>query len=174
METQEPLVQPQEPLLKLSWREKYAGILVLIIGIIYLIFQVSDFASSRAGAYAVKDGALQVSTSELLNHARTIFTILLAISGGLLLLNGKKAGWVIGLPILSLLTLIVAGILAYNFRTTGNTQKIMGGVALFILLLAILFLLLPSARKKYKVGKYTYLPTLVLLVVLAALYFFLQ
>lgn len=173
METQQPLDQPQQPLLKLSWREKYAGILVLIIGILYLIFQVFDFASSKAGAYAIKDGALQVSTGELLNHARTIFTILLAISGGLLLLNGKRAGWIIGLPILALLTLIVGGILAYNFRTTGNAQKIMGGAGLFILLLAILFLFLPSARKKYRVGKFTYLPTLVLLLVLAALYFFL-
>jgi hypothetical protein len=174
METQATLAEPQQPSLKLSWREKYAGILVLIIGIIYLIFQVSDFASSKANAYAIKDGALQVSTSELLTHARTIFTILLAIIGGLLLLNGKKAGWIIGLPILALLTFIIAGILAYNFRTTGSTQKIMGGVGLLIPLLAILFLLLPSARKKYKVGKYTYLPTLVLLLVLAALYFFLQ
>lgn len=174
METQATLAEPQQPSLKLSWREKYAGTLVLIIGIIYLIFQISDFASSKAGAYAIKEGALQISTSELLNHIRTIFTILLAIIGGLLLLSGKRAGWIIGLPILSLLTLIVAGILAYNFRTAGNTQKIIGGVVLFILLLAILFLLLPSARKKYKVGKFTYLPTLVLLLVLAALYFFLQ
>jgi hypothetical protein len=41
-------------------------------------------------------------------------------------------------------------------------------------LLALIFLLLPSARLKYKVGKRTYLPTLVLMLILAVLYFFLQ
>ncbi len=61
-----------------------------------------------------------------------------------------------------------------GFSLTDTTNKIAGGVVVFIMLLALLFLLLPSARLKYKVGKRTYLPTLVLLLILVGIYFFLQ
>ena len=167
-------METQAPILKLSWREKYAGILVLIIGIIYLLLQVIDFLSSKSNAYAIKDGAVQITTSELLNHARTILTIILSITGGLLLLKGKRAGWVIGVPILLLLTLIAGGILFANFKILDTLNKSVGITGVVILLLAVLFLLLPSARIKYKVGKRTYLPTFILLIALAAMYFFLQ
>jgi type IV secretory pathway VirB2 component (pilin) len=176
METQEALVQPSpssQTSLKLSWREKYAGILVLILGFIYLAAQVSNFTASKAEAYAVKDGALQVSTSELVNDVRTILTILLAILGGWLLLKGKRAGWVMGLPILVLITLVAASIVISSFSIAGTAQRASGLSFLGLLLLAILFLLLPSARRKYKVGKLTYLPTLLILLGLAVLYFFL-
>jgi hypothetical protein len=166
--------QTQVPPLKLSWREKYAGILVLIIGIIYLLLQVIDFLSSKSNAYAVKDGAVQISTSELLNHSRTILTILFAITGGILLLKGKRTGWIIGVSILLLLTTILVGIMVASFPIVGIAQKMIGITFIVVLLLALLFLLLPSARMKYKVGKRTYLPTLVIYIALAAMYFFLQ
>lgn len=170
METQ----QIQPPVLKLSWREKFAGILVLIIGIVYLLWQVADFLSSKSDAYAVKEGNIQISRAELLNHARSILSILLALSGGWLLLKGKRAGWVIGVTLLLLLNTIAIIIMVQGFGLTDTTNKIAGGVVVFIMLLALLFLLLPSARLKYKVGKRTYLPTLVLLLILVGIYFFLQ
>ncbi len=170
METQ----QTQPPVLKLSWREKFAGILVLIIGIVYLLWQVADFMSSKSDAYAVKEGNIQISRAELLNHARSILSILLALIGGWLLLKGKRAGWVIGVTLLILLNAIAIILMVSGFSLTDTTNKIAGGVVVFIMLLALLFLLLPSARLKYKVGKRTYLPTLVLLLILVGIYFFLQ
>jgi hypothetical protein len=170
METQ----QTQPPVLKLSWREKFAGILLLIIGLVYLLWQASDFLSSKADAYTTKEGAIHISTSELMNHVRSIISILLAIAGGWLLLKGKRAGWVIAVPILLLLNAIAAGIMIANYSLTNTNNKIVGGSFVFLLLLALVFLLLPSARVKYKVGKLTYLPTLILLFFLVALYFFLQ
>lgn len=170
METQ----QTQPPVLKLSWREKFAGILVLIIGIVYLLWQVADFMSSKSDAYAVKEGNIQISRAELLNHARSILSILLALIGGWLLLKGKRAGWVIGVTLLLLLNTIAIILMVSGFSLTDTTNKIAGGVVVFIMLLALLFLLLPSARLKYKVGKRTYLPTLVLLLILVGIYFFLQ
>ncbi|MBO9562791.1 MAG: hypothetical protein J7621_08460 [Niastella sp.] len=177
METQQPSqspVAPQPPVLKLSWREKYAGILVLIVGIIYLLWQAIDFLSSRSGAYAVKDGSFNINTSELFNHIRSIISIILAISGGLLLLKGKRAGWVIGVAFLLLLLIIASGIMIAGYAIADNQSKIIGGSFVFLLLMALVFLLLPSARIKYKVGKRTYLPTLVLMLILAVLYYFLQ
>lgn len=170
METQ----QVQAPVLQLSWREKFAGLLVLLIGIIYLLWQVIDFISSKSGAYAVKEGALQISTSELLNHIRSIVSILLALLGGWLLLKGKRAGWVIGVALLFLLNVIAAGIMIASYTAVDNLNKIVGGVLVLPLLLALIFLLLPSARLKYKVGRTTLVTTVALIILLIGLYFFLQ
>lgn len=170
METQ----QTQPPVLKLSWREKFAGILVLIIGIIYLLWQVADFISSKSDAYAVKEGNIQISRAELLNHARSILSILLALIGGWLLLKGKRAGWVIGVTLLVLLNAIAIILMVKGYSFTDTPNKIAGAVVVLIMLMALLFLLLPSARLKYKVSKRTYLPTLVLLLILVGIYFFLQ
>ena len=167
-------LQTPPPVLKLSWREKFAGILVLFIGIVYLLWQVIDFLSSKSNAYTVQDGAVHISTSELFNHMRSVVSILLALTGGWLLLKGKRAGWVIGVSLLLLLNVIAAGIMIAGYTVADNLNKIVGGVIVFFLLLALIFLLLPSARLKYKVGKRTYLPTLLLMLILVALYFFLQ
>lgn len=173
METQQTTV-PQPPVLKLSWREKYVGILVLIVGIVYLLWQAIDFLSSKSGAYTVKEGAFNINTSELFNHIRSIISIILAITGGFLLLKGKRTGWVIGVAFLLLLLLIASGIMIAGYAIADNLSKIIGGTFVLLLLLALVFLLLPSARLKYKVGKRTYLPTVVLLLILAVLYYFLQ
>ncbi len=109
-----------------------------------------------------------------MNHVRSIVSIILALAGGWLLLKGKRAGWVISVPLLLLLNAIAAGIMIAGYNLTNTNNKIVGGVVVFILLLALVFLLLPSARVKYKVGKRTYLPTLILLLFLVGLYFFLQ
>lgn len=170
METQ----QIQPPVLKLSWREKFAGILVLIIGIVYLLWQVADFLSSKSDAYAVKEGSIQISKSELMNHVRSIISILLALTGGWLLLKGKRAGWMISVPLLLLLNIIAGGVMISGYAMADNLTKIVGGIMVFILLLALIFLLLPSARLKYKVGRNTYVTTITLIVLLIMLYFFLQ
>lgn len=177
METQQssqPPVAPQPPVLKLSWREKYAGILVLFIGFVYLAWQAIDFLSSKSGAYTVKDGSFNINTSELFNHIRSIVSIILALTGGFLLLKGKRVGWVIGVAFLLLLLIIASGIMIAGYAIADNQSKIIGGSFVCLLLMAFVFLLLPSARLKYKVGKRTYLPTVVLLLILAVLYYFLQ
>lgn len=174
METQQTTTTQPPVVLQLSWREKFAGLLVLLIGIIYLLWQVIDFISSKSGGYAVKEGALQVSTSELFNHIRSIVSILLAFMGGWLLLKGKRAGWVIGVALLFLLNVIAAGIMIASYAAVDNLNKIVGGVLVLPLLLALIFLLLPSARLKYKVGRNTLVTTVALIILLIGLYFFLQ
>lgn len=168
METNTPEVSA------LSWREKYAGILVLFIGLVYLLWQVIDFLSSRSNAYAVEEGTFNINTSELFNHIRSIISILLALSGGFLLLKGKRAGWVIGVSLLLLLNIIAAGIMIAGYAVADNVNKIAGGVVVLLLLLALIFLLLPSARLKYKAGRNAIATAIVLVVLLVGLYFFLQ
>jgi hypothetical protein len=43
---------------KLSWREKYAGALVLLISIIYLLMQLAALFSNTSRPYDIQNGAL--------------------------------------------------------------------------------------------------------------------
>lgn len=159
---------------KLSWREKYAGIMVLLMGLGYLVLFITEFTSTTITGYTRSEGKLQIDIHELLNHIRGVTIILLSIIGSWLLLKMKRAGWVISMAMLLLLSIIAGGFIAWNFKTATPTAKAVYFSGLALLLFAVLFLLLPSARKKYKVGKFTFLPTLLLLLVLAAMFFFLQ
>ncbi len=174
METQQTTIPPQPPVFILSWREKYAGILVLIIGFFYLLWLVTDFMSTKSDAYAMQEGAIQISTSELFTHIRSILSILLSFTGGWLLLKGKRTGWIIAVALLLLMLTIATGIMIAGYSLSDTPQKIGGGAIVLLLLLGLIFLLLPSAQKKYKVGKRTFLPALILFLVLVGLYFFLQ
>ncbi|WP_276485411.1 hypothetical protein [Paraflavitalea pollutisoli] len=162
------------PYAKLSWREKFAGIIVLFIGFVYLFVQVSSFLSSKADTFSVNEGDIHISSSELMNHVRSIVSIILALLGGWLLLNGKKAGWVISVPLLLLILTIATWLMIAYYPLADNLSKILGGTVVFLILLALLFLILPSARKKYKVTRITVISMVTLLVLLAAMYFFMQ
>lgn len=171
---------PQAPLatvtpgLKLSWREKFAGIIVLFIGFVYLIVQVGGFLSSKADTFSVNEGDIRISTGELMNHVRSIVSIILALLGGWLLLNGKKAGWVISVPLLLLMLTIATWLMIAYYPLADNMSKIFGGALVFLIFLALLFLILPSARKKYKVTRITVISMVTLLALLVGLYFFAQ
>lgn len=170
---QQPIVPPQPPVLPLSWREKFAGIIVLIIGFVYLAWQISNITSSKADAYRINDGNFQVNRSELMNDVRSVVSILLALLGGFLLLRGKRAGWIISIPLLLLLNVIAGALMVQYYPLADNMQKVIGGVVVLFLLLALLFLVVPSARKKYKVTYLTFVSTMTLLALLVVLYFFL-
>ncbi|MDF2192873.1 hypothetical protein [Paraflavitalea sp. CAU 1676] len=176
METQpqiQPITTPPPPVQALSWREKFSGIIVLFVGFIYLAWQISNITSSKADAYRMDNGAFQISRSELINDVRSVVSIVLALLGGWLLLRGKRSGWVISIPLLLLLNTIAGALMVQYYPLADSLQKAVGGVFVLSLLLALLFLVIPSARKKYKVTRVTFVSTLTLLALLVGLYFFL-
>jgi hypothetical protein len=159
---------------KLSWREVYAGILVLLIGCMELILQVSGMMSSKAHGFAIDSGKLIIDKSELFNDLRSYVTIIVGLLGGLLLIKQKRFGWVIGMPLLLLFTIVSGGV-AVGFAIAKDYSlsfKVSAGIS-FLMLLAAIFLLLPSAQEKYRVSKATWLPTLVFFMAITAVYFFL-
>jgi hypothetical protein len=50
----------------------------------------------------------------------------------------------------------------------------LGGVAVMILLLGIVFLLVPATREKFRAGRNGFLAALMLFLLLGAMFFFLQ
>src|SRR5437016_3208404 len=149
---------------KLSWREKYAGILVLLIGIISLLMQVANLTSNTSRPYSIQQGSLVIDKNELLGDIKTYLVIILGLLGGWLLLRSKRTGWVFGQLVLLLFTSIISLMVVDQFIKTKrfNTMLTASGAVIFFLLLAVLFLFLPSARQKYRASKGTVLLTLLL------------
>jgi hypothetical protein len=161
---------------KLSWKEKYAGTLVLLISIIYLLMQLAALFSNTSRPYDIQNGALVINKNEFLSDIKTYSVILAGIVAGWCLLTGKRLGWMLGLPILLFITAVMGSIAiekALKLKKIDNSF-IGFGVGIFLLGLAIIFLLLPSARQKYRVSKAVALLTLLLFIGLGGAYMFLQ
>lgn len=156
---------------KAGAKEIYAASLVLLIGIIYLAAQADALFS--IGSTTVKGDIIQVSRNEMLSHLRSILTIILCFSGGMLLLKIKRAGWVVSMSILILLITIAAGIFISNFSGL-NLSGIALIIGILLLILAIVFLLQIRTREKFSVTRKSFVSVLVLLAVLVFFYFVLQ
>jgi hypothetical protein len=156
---------------KANAKEIYVAGLILLIGLVYLAAQADALFS--IGSTRVKGDMIQLSKNEMLSHLRTILTIVLCFSGGILLLKIKRAGWVISQSILLLLLTIASAILISNI-TVLNTSGIVlvGGIVL--LLLGIIFLLQKQTLQKFGVTQKSYLSVLILFGMLAGIYFLLQ
>lgn len=161
---------------KLSWKEKYAGILVLLISIIFLLMQLASVFSNTSRPYSIQNGTLVVDKNEFFNDLRTYSVILAGIVAGWGLLKGKRLGWMLGLPILLFITAVMGTIAVEQAMKLKkfDTSLIGFGVGILLMALAILFLLLPSARQKYRVSKVVALLTLLLFVGLGGAYIYLQ
>lgn len=170
-----PSTTPVQPVRPIGWREKYAASLVILIGLFFLLMQIFALLSSKEEAFSQAEGAFVVKKGALFTEIRTWVTIVLALTGGILLWKGKRPGWVLGMALLFFfIALALYGVVTFAMDNTfDNTFKLVAGLA-GLLFIGILFLALPSARKKYRVGKRTYLPTLLIFMAIAAVYFFLQ
>lgn len=163
-------------MVKLSWREKYAGILVILITIIFALMQLASSFGETAHAYTIQNGNFHINKNEFYSDLKTWSVVLAGIIAGWCLLAGKRLGWMLGLPILLFLTTVIGAMIIEQVLKLKRFDKSMIGfcVGVFLLLLAIFFLLLPSARQKYRVNKAIALLTLLLFVGLGGAYFFLQ
>lgn len=159
---------------KLSWKEKFAAIMVLMIGIGYLLLTVVGFISSKTNTISVTEDSLQISKDELISNIRSFLYILLGLSGGLLLLARKRIGWIIAIPLLLIIVFLNGyGIYFSVLMGQVNFMLYVLGFTLLLFLLSLLFLLLPGARKKYRVSRKTMVPTLLVLSIIIVLYFLL-
>ncbi|MBO9202222.1 MULTISPECIES: hypothetical protein [Niastella] len=161
---------------KLSWREKYAGVLVLLIGIVYLIMQLASLLSNTSHSYAIQNGSLVINKNEFFSDLKAYSLILAGIIAGWCLLKGKRLGWMLGLPILLFITAVIGTVTVEQLLKLKKFDRSLTGfgVGIFLAALAIIFLLLPSARQKYRVSKGIAFLTLLLFIGLGGAYFFLQ
>lgn len=156
---------------KANAKEIYTASLIFLIGTIYLVAQTDAILS--LGSTKIKGDIVQFSKNEILSHLRSILTIVLCFSGGILLLKARTGGWIISLSVLLLLLTIASGIFLSNI-TGLNFSAIVLMAGIFLLLMAIIFLLQSRVRQKFSVTKKTYLSVFILFTILAVIYFVLQ
>lgn len=154
----------------LSCKQLFIGILVLLIGIIYLAAQADSFFS--VGSTRVKGDVIELSKNEILSHTRSILTILLCFTGAILFFKRRTGGWIITGSILLLLLVIALGILINNFSPTFSVGIL--GFAVLILFLALLFLFQKNMRIRYNVKKKSFGSMIILSGMLVVIYFVLQ
>jgi hypothetical protein len=138
--------------------------------------QLAALFSNTSRPYDIQNGALVLDKNEFLSDVKTYSVILAGLIAGWGLLTGKTLGWMLGLPILLFMTAVIGSIAiqqALKLKKI-DTSFIGFGVGIFLLILAIIFLLLPSARQKYRVSKGIALLTLLLFIGLGGAYMFLQ
>ena len=161
---------------KLSWKEKYAGILVLFISIVFLLMQVMGSFGETSKSYSIQNGSFIINKNEFFSDLRTYSVALAGIIAGWCLLKGKRLGFMLGLPIL-LFTMTLASIMTTEkvMKVKKFDNSMIGfGVAILLVLLAVIFLLLPAARQRYRVNKMVFLLTLLLFAGLGGAYIYLQ
>jgi hypothetical protein len=159
---------------KLGWKEKYSALILLIIGGFFLITQTIGFISSQSERFTSEGNKVSFNLTELTEDLKIYIVVIMAIVGGILLLKGKRLGWIIGLPVLVWYTILAAnGIVMAIVLRTFDISFLLVIVGFTILALAVTFLYTKSARTKYKVGKQTYLPTFLILLAIVAIYFWL-
>ena len=157
-----------------NWREKFAGIFTLIIGLFFLGLLIFDFISSRASSVSSTDGNIVISRSALFMYLRVCAGVLLSLIGAFALLKVWRIGWVFCITVL-LLHIVITGYLTWFLFSLGMKAE-MGAVSFSFLLglISVIFLVLPGTRQKYRVSSKTILLTLVFLLAISALFFFLQ
>ena len=160
----------------LNFREKYVVFLMFIIAACFLLLQIVSFISSRAKAVVVEEDTIRMSTNEMLSFIRVAITIILGLTGALLLRKIKAAGWVISMAVLLLFTLILGAILYGIFITFQQLDWMMGIglLGVMILLTGVVFLFVPATRKKFRAGRNSILAALLLFILLSGMFFFLQ
>jgi len=156
---------------KKNIKEIYVECLVLFVGIVYLLAQIDSLFS--IGSTTVTGDTVQISKNEILSHVRSIITIFFCFAGGILLIKHRRTGWILSQAILLLLLTILSGIFFSNISFL-NISAIILVIGMFLLLLAIYFLVGKDTRQKFSITWKSYLLVLLLFASLAAFYFLLQ
>lgn len=161
---------------KLSWKEKYAGILVLLIGIIFLLVEMASILSDTSKTFSTNQGALIINKNAFFSDVKAWIVIIMALAAGPLLLKNKTTGWVLGLPVLMFFAAVLVAASIEQIIKTGkfDVMQAIPFIGLFLLVMAILFLFSKQSRKNYRVSKYNVLLTLLLFVAVSSMFAFLQ
>ena len=159
---------------KLNGREIYSGILLLLIAIIILGAQVIELKSSYSDAFRTSENTIQIASGDLKDILHNLVIVILGFSGALLLFRKKLAGWVIGSSLLLFFTVLAVYFLVSSFNLYGTgIEMIVISLLTLIPLLGLIFLLMPSTLKKYRVGIKAIIPTLLLFMALVSITIFL-
>ncbi|RYG00804.1 MAG: hypothetical protein EOO02_14120 [Chitinophagaceae bacterium] len=170
--TQSTAVVPQPA--RLHLREKYSAIILLIIGVVYLAVWLISIFSETTGFVQVNEKQISMNTAELLNHIRTLLIIIFSIGGGFGLFRLRRFGWILANVIFLLFLTIVSGGIYQALKLADTTLIVIACTGATVLLLAVIFLWLPSARLRLSITRSDMITAAALSVVMTAFYLLAQ
>lgn len=158
---------------KLSYREKFSAFVLFSIGIIYLFLYIISFFQNESSVISSTENQLSFNKTAISEQLRTWIILFFTIAGSVLLFRKKKTGWIFSLAIFPVFLVMLGGGLFTSISmdmTEGPTFWILisGGL---ILLLAFIFLLLPSCIKKFNIQILHVIITVILAVSVAYIFF---
>lgn len=116
---------------RVNWRELYAGGLVLLIGIVFLIAEIVSKLSSRASSYSAQNDVISINRDELYSDIRGLLTVTLGVLGGILFFRKRRIGWIMSFSLLVICAVIAGGSLQNGFCASHPVHRSAGGVFFF-------------------------------------------
>lgn len=156
----------------LNYREKFTAFVLFSIGIIFSLLYIVSFVQNQSVVFSSSENNLSISKTHLMDHIRPLMIIFFTISGSILFLKRKNAGWMFSLAILPVFIIMALGGLDKVIRMQiydYSLYVVLAGI--IILLLPVIFLLLPSCRKKFSLNALNYIGCLVLAAIISLVFF---
>ena len=154
---------------KLNGREVYVLIILILATAILGYLMLNDIFSNIASVRS-EQGVVSVSSMDLRSHTKSLLQIILNLSAIILFWRRKRMGWILAFPILLFYCFIISYVMV-GFGYVDPVSSAVGFGGVFIFLLGMIFLLIPSTLQKYQVKKFTIIPVLVVIALLVFLYF---
>lgn len=154
---------------KLNAREVYV-LTILIIATAILVYLMADDIFSNISSIRKDGGMVSISAMDLRSHTKSLLQIVLNVSAIVLFWRIKRLGWVFSFAILLFYCFIISYVMFYfGYVDVASTVVGLGGI--FFFLLGLIFLIIPSTIRKYKVNKFSSIPLLITIGALCLLYF---
>jgi hypothetical protein len=154
---------------KLNGREIYVLVILILATAILGYLMLNDIFSNISSVRR-EQGVVSISSMDLRSHTKSLLQIILNLSAIILFWRKKRTGWVLAFPILLFYCFIISYVMI-GFGYVDPISSVVGFGGVFIFLLGMIFLLIPSTLRKFQVKKVTFIPVLVVIGLLVFLYF---
>ena len=158
---------------KAGWREYVIAVFLLIAGLSYLVLQVISISRGEGSSIDADAEVIHINRYAFLNELRIYLTITCCITGGLLMMRLKKAGWILSLCMIMLFAAIAVGATVNLFVLGINDASRYLVLTASASLLVLLGLHL-SLHKKFVLKKNDWIKVILLCTSLGLFYFLLQ
>lgn len=158
---------------KLNGREYFVIVLVGIISIVLFYLAMSETFSSTSPFVRTGDGStMSVDRSAIINLAATFLNLIVSIIGFSFMLMKRRIGWIASFCILLFYVFVAGYMLVFAFLMGMIEGTFWFGVmVVLMLLMAIVFLLIPSTVRKFKVTRLAIVPILFILGLIVTFYY---
>jgi hypothetical protein len=159
----------------LNAREYYVLMIITIMVIVIATLLGRELISETSPFVSNPDGELvNVRQVYIMNIIQTSFQLILCITAFIFLLKIHRAGWIIAFSLIVFYTVLLSTVMVIGANTGFyDPIYIVGIFAVAMVLLAIIFLCLPSTIRKFKITKAAIIPILCLWALMVTIYFIL-